>query len=87
MKNGFATINGVELDGVTGGNWVGSSARFLGRVAGKLAWPVTAGMAAYDGYQGYSRARARGAGVGESLAAGGQNAASGLTFGLIPESR
>lgn len=87
MNNAFETIEGGQLDDVAGGNWVGTGARFLGRAAGKLAWPITAGMAAYDGYQGYSRARARGAGVGESLAAAGQNAASGLTFGLIPESR
>jgi hypothetical protein len=87
MKTEFETIEGMDLDGVGGGNGWAAAGRFLGRAAGKLAWPVTAGLAAYDGYQGYSRARARGAGVGESLAAAGQNAASGLTFGLIPESR
>jgi len=79
----FETIDENQLDDVNGGGFWGSAGKFLG----KLAWPVTAGFAAYDGYRGYSRARARGAGVGESIGAGLQNAGSGLTFGLIPESR
>jgi hypothetical protein len=80
----FESISIDHLDTVNGGNWLGTTARFLGRAAGKLALPVTAAIAAYDGYQGYSQARARGAGVGEALGAGAQNAASGATFGLIP---
>ena len=79
-----STLDHAQLDTVTGGGFWGSAARFAGRAAGKLAWPVTAAVAAYDGYQGYSQARARGAGVTESLGAGAQNAASGATFGLIP---
>jgi hypothetical protein len=80
----IAPIGSADLDTVTGGWSWGGLARGAGRVAGKLAWPVTAGMAAIDGYQGYSQARANGAGVGEALGAGAQNAASGATFGLIP---
>lgn len=80
----IATIDRDVLDTVQGGVSVGGVARGAGRVLGKLAWPVTAGFAAYDGYQGYSAARAKGAGVGEALGAGAQNAASGATFGVIP---
>lgn len=84
VNSSFETIDLGNLDTVSGGGWVGSSLNFLGRAAGKLALPVTAAMAAYDGYQGYSAARARGASVTDSLGAGAQNAASGATFGLIP---
>jgi hypothetical protein len=83
----FSTLDASHLDTVAGGNGWANAGRFLGRAAGKLAWPVTAGMAAWDGYQGYSQARARGASVQDSLGAGAQNAASGLTFGLIPAPR
>lgn len=87
----LTTIDLASLESVTGGQGQGSAGstamRWAGkaaRVAGKVAWPVTAGMAAVDGYQGYSAARQRGASVPESLGAGAQNAASGATFGLIP---
>ena len=80
----ITAIDRDTLDTVLGGVSVGGVASAAGRVAGKLAWPVTAGFAAYDGYQGYSAARANGAGVGAALGAGAQNAASGATFGLIP---
>lgn len=78
-----STIDGDNLDAVTGGSW-GGFLRGAGRLAGKLAWPVTAAMGVVDGVQGYNQARANGAGVGEALGAGAQNAASGATFGLIP---
>ncbi len=80
----LVTLPSADLDAVTGGWSWGGLARGAGRVAGKLAWPVTAAMAAVDGYQGYSQARANGASVTDSLGAGAQNAASGATFGLIP---
>jgi hypothetical protein len=83
----FATIQTTDLETINGGNWLTTGLSYAGRAAGKLAWPVTAAVAAYDGYQGYSQARARGAGVAESLGAGAQNAASGATFGLIPAPR
>ena len=77
----FATLDSNQLDDVTGGN-AGAVLRAGGRLAGKLAWPVTAGLAAYDAYQGYSAARQRGAGVGESIKEGGLEALDGATFGL-----
>ena len=80
----ITALDNEQLDTVTGGWSWGGLARGAGRVAGKLAWPVTAVMGAVDGYQGYNQARANGAGVGEALGAGAQNAASGATFGLIP---
>ena len=80
----ITAIDRDALDTVQGGASVGGFLRGAGRLAGKLAWPVTAGLAAYDGYQGYSQARANGATVGQAVGAGAQNAASGATFGLIP---
>ena len=80
----ITTIDSADLDTVQGGFSWGGLARGAGRVAGKLAWPITAGMAVIDGVQGYNQARANGQSVGQSLGAGAQNAASGATFGLIP---
>ena len=80
----LSAIDRDDLDTVQGGVSLGGLARGAGRFAGKLAWPITAGMAAIDGYQGYSQARANGASVGQAIGAGAQNAASGATFGLIP---
>ena len=80
----LTTIDGHDLDAVNGGWSWGGLARGAGRLAGKLAWPITAGMAVIDGVQGYNQARANGQSVGQSLGAGAQNAASGATFGLIP---
>jgi hypothetical protein len=55
-------LDDAELVDVTGGGPVGATMKFLGR-----AWPwvdvVTSG---WDGYRGYSDARAANKGVGES---------------------
>jgi hypothetical protein len=83
----------VQLDSVLGGAGEGQAVKAAtsvggrllggaGRVAGKLAWPITAGMAAYDGYNGYSRARANGASVPRAIGEGGLEALNGATFGL-----
>jgi hypothetical protein len=82
----LTTIDLDSLEAVIGGagNSAAQVAGKAARVGGKLSWPVTAGMAAYDGYQGYSAAREKGASVGKSVMAGAQNAASGATFGLVP---
>jgi hypothetical protein len=76
------TIDIEELDSVTGGASVGGFLRGAGRVAGKLAWPVTAGFAAYDGVTGYNNARAQGHGVARSVGEGALDAVNGATFGL-----
>ena len=44
----FQSLEANDLDHATGGN-AGSVLRAGGRVLGKLAWPVTAGFAAYGG--------------------------------------
>ena len=75
------TIDHTQLDTVNGGASVGGFLKGAGRVAGKLAWPVTAAMGAYDGYNGYSKARQQGHGVGRSVGEGALEAVNGLTFG------
>ena len=54
---------------------------FAGRVAGKLALPLTAGMAAYDGIEGFNADP--NATTGQKFKNAGRNIASGLTFGMI----
>jgi hypothetical protein len=54
---------------------------FAGRVAGKLALPLAAGMAAYDGYKGFNADP--NATTGQKFKNAGRNVLSGLTFGLV----
>lgn len=70
-----------SLDDVSGGS-VGSVVRGAGRVAGKLAWPLTAGFAVYDGVTGYNRARTNGASVPAAVGSGALDALDGATFGI-----
>jgi hypothetical protein len=50
------------------------------RILGKLALPLTAGMAAYDAYQGFNADP--NASFGGKMANAGKSALSGMTFGL-----
>ena len=59
--------------------------RVAGAVAGKAAWPVTVGLAAYDAYRGYNAQP--NAPTTTRLRNAGQNALSGLTLGLVPAPR
>ena len=54
---------------------------FAGRVAGKLALPLAAGMAAYDGYKGFNADP--NATTGQKFKNAGRNVLSGLTFGMV----
>jgi hypothetical protein len=72
------------------GNVVGSVASGVGgsgvlkgaaRVAGKLALPLAAGMAVYDGYKGFNADP--NATTGQKFKNAGRNVLSGLTFGLV----
>jgi hypothetical protein len=51
------------------------------RVAGKLALPLAAGMAVYDGFKGFTADK--NATTGQKFKNAGRNIASGLTFGLV----
>ena len=82
MNHEISTLDNDHLDTVTGGNAAGRLLRGAGRVAGKLAWPVTAGFAAYDGYNGYQQARQNGASVPAAVGNGALEAVNGATFGL-----
>jgi hypothetical protein len=63
---------------------LGGLAKSAGRVLGKLAWPLTAGMALYDAYQGFNADAD--ASFGGKLLNAGKSALSGLTFGLLGSS-
>jgi len=67
----FASISSTELDDVTGGNATTKVAgRVLRKVGSKFIPGVNIASTAYDAYegvQGYNRARANGQGVGSSL--------------------
>ena len=76
------TLDLDQLDTVNGGNRGAALLRGAGRLAGKLAWPVTAGFAAYDGYNGYQQARQNGATVPQAVGNGALEALNGATFGL-----
>ena len=80
-QGSFQQLDSYQLDDVSGGN-AGAWLRGAGRVAGKLAWPVTAGLAAYDGYNGYQQARQNGASVPQAVGNGALEALNGATFGL-----
>lgn len=49
---------------------------------GKAAWPVTVGMAAYDAFKGYNAQP--NAPTSTRIRNAGQNALSGVTFGIVP---
>lgn len=61
----------------------GAALKTVGRVAGKLALPVTAGLAAYDAKKGWDVDP--NATTGKKALNALQGAASGATLGLIPE--
>jgi len=63
------------------GGVLGKGLGFAGRVAGKLALPLAAGMAAYDAYKGWNADE--NATTGQKFKNAGRNIASGLTFGLV----
>ena len=54
---------------------------FAGRVAGKLALPLAAGMAVYDSYKGFNADP--NATTGQKFKNAGRNVLSGLTFGMV----
>lgn len=70
------TLDLQQLSDVNGGvpTWLANTAKFAGKAAGKLALPVTVGMAAYDAYEGYRNGRARGESVLKSVGSGALNA-------------
>lgn len=63
------------------GGVLGKGLGFAGRVAGKLALPLAAGMALYDGYKGFTADP--NATTGQKFKNAGRNVLSGLTFGLV----
>lgn len=63
---------------------LGTMAKGAGRVLGKLAAPLAAGMALYDAYQGFNADAD--ASFGGKLKNAGKSALSGLTFGLLGSS-
>jgi len=63
------------------GRKLGTAGRFAGRVLGKVALPLAAGMAAYDAYKGFNADEK--ATTGQKFLNAGRNIASGLTFGLV----
>jgi hypothetical protein len=63
------------------GRRLGTAGRFAGRVLGKVALPLAAGMAAYDAYKGFNADEK--ATTGQKFLNAGRNIASGLTFGLV----
>lgn len=63
------------------GSRVGGLARGAGRVLGKAALPLAAGMAVYDAYQGATADPE--ATTGQRFRNAGRNMLSGLTFGLV----
>lgn len=63
---------------------LGGLARGGARLLGKLAWPLAAGMALYDSYQGFNADT--NASFGSKLMNAGSSALSGLTFGLLGSS-
>ena len=60
---------------------VGGLAKGAGRVLGKVALPLAAGMAIYDGVKGFSADE--NATTGQKFKNAGRNIMSGLTFGLV----
>jgi hypothetical protein len=75
----FASIESNELDTVNGG---GPATRVAGRLLRKVGSKFVPGLNiastaydVYEGYQGYSRARAQGQGVGASLWEGAKSVA------------
>jgi hypothetical protein len=70
----LASIHSSQLVTATGGAGVGSNVlRKAGPVANVLS-------SAYDGYSGYQDSRARGKGVGESVANGAKEIVKGVTL-------
>lgn len=64
----------------SGGGKLANLAKGGTRILGKLALPLTAGMAAYDAYQGFNADPK--ASFGGKMANAGKSALSGMTFGL-----
>ena len=64
----------------SGGGKFAKLAKGGARILGKLALPLTAGMAAYDAYQGFNADP--NASFGGKMANAGKSALSGMTFGL-----
>lgn len=62
------------------GSRLGGAAKFAGRLAGKAALPLAAGMAGYDAYKGFNADP--NLSLGGKLMNAGKGVASGLTFGL-----
>ena len=73
----------AKAGGVLGkaGGILGKGLGVAGRVAGKLALPLAAGMALYDGYKGFTADP--NATTGQKFKNAGRNVLSGLTFGLV----
>lgn len=68
-----------------GSKTAGIASKGIGLVGfglGKLAWPVAAGVAAYDAYKGYNAQPY--ATFGRKVTNAGQNALSGFTLGAVP---
>ena len=71
------SVGGFLGGGGAAGGVLGGAAR----VAGKLALPLAAGMAVYDGYKGFNADP--NATTGQKIKNAGRNVLSGLTFGLV----
>ena len=80
---GGSTSLAAKAGGVLGkaGGILGKGLGVAGRVAGKLALPLAAGMALYDGYKGFTADP--NATTGQKFKNAGRNVLSGLTFGLV----
>ena len=80
---GGATSLASKAGGVLkgAGGILGKGLGVAGRVAGKLALPLAAGMAAYDAYKGWNADE--NATTGQKIKNAGRNVLSGLTFGLV----
>jgi hypothetical protein len=78
-KGLFSSKTGGMLSKASG--FLGKAGKFAGRLLGKAALPLAAGMALYDGYQGWNADP--NATTGQKFMNAGRNVLSGLTFGLV----
>jgi hypothetical protein len=70
VKTPLATLSSDQLGAVSGGGWVGATARVAGRVGTKFLPWVGIASDIYSGYEAvgaYGDARAKGQGVGASM--------------------